>query len=331
MVSHALFRVRRRALLAGSAALVVASAAIVGGTAPASAASTDLLSLVKTTSSGSRLSLGTGTYSLRDFSSQNHGVTLGQVGLAGAGVGKSVISMVPYSSTKAGVIPTTPYASNPLYVVHSSGGTPGISGFTLTGTAQGHMYGGLMVAKATNARVSDVRIATIPGNANYPPGETFAVNDYATSGSVYTRIAIDGGGVSATDFAINSSSNLTINSSSFVGTKYSHGLTSWQAKNITLNDVTLKNNQSGGNFERTTGTITINRPVLSNNGRYDFQFMTDQTGATVKITDPVLASGQKIRIQVPATYKGVPNGQKRSNIHVYVNGVDNTSTLVQYL
>ena len=56
-----------------------------------------------------------------------------------------------------------------------------------------------------------------------------------------------------------------------------------------------------------------------------------QGGANVVINDPVLPAGQKIRINAPLQYHGVTNDQKRSNIHVYVNGVDRTSELVQFL
>jgi hypothetical protein len=61
------------------------------------------------------------------------------------------------------------------------------------------------------------------------------------------------------------------------------------------------------------------------------QFGTDLAGGTVTIVDPVLAPGQKLRLNVPLQYHGHTNGQKRSNIHVIVNGVDRTNDLVQYL
>jgi len=331
MFKHAHSHVSRRRLLTGVVAATLAAGAAAGGASSATAASFDLVALVKGASSGSTLTLNTGTYTLRDFGQANHGVTLGKVGLKGAGVDKTIITMAAYSSTKAGVVPKADYSTNPLYLAFTSGGTPGLSGFTLKGTAQGHLYNGLFVGAATNARVSNVKISGVAGNKNYPPGETFALNDWSTSGSVYSNIRIDGGGTSAVDFGSNSSSNITVNSSTFTGTAYSSGMAMWQTTGITLNDITLKDNRSGINFERSGGTITINRPVLSNNRIYDFQFGTDRTGGTVKINNPVLAAGQKIRINCPLQYHGGTNGQKRSNIHVYVNGVDKTSTLVTYL
>lgn len=332
MSRHAKFtHAGMRRIARAGVALVIAVGAVAGGSSAASATSFDLLSLVRAGASGAMVGLSSGTYSLRDFSSQNHGVTLGDVGLEGVGVGRTVVTMAPYSSTKRSVIPTKSYSTNPLYLVYTSGGTPGIENLSIRGSVQGHMYGGLFVGQATNAHVTNVTISNIPGSANYPPGETFSLNDSRTVGSVYSHLVIDGGGTSAVDFASNSSSDLTVSSSTFIGTKYSHGMALWQTRNVTLNDITLKNNQSGANFERTSGAVTINRPVLANNGRYDFQLMTDQAGATVRIVDPVLATGQRIRLHVPTTYNGRANGQKRSSIHVYVHGVDRTSSLVEYL
>jgi hypothetical protein len=259
------------------------------------------------------------------------GADLGTDGLVGAGIGKTVIEMAPHSSTKAGDVPTTPYTTNQLYLVSTIGGTPGLSGFTVKATDQGHLYNGIRVGHATNARIHDVRIESVPGNNSFPPGETFVLNDWRTTGSVYDGITIDGGGVAAAGFGGNSSSDITIDNSTLTGMAYSSGAAFWQSRNITLNDVRIVDNRSGLNFERDTGSITLNRPTFSGNRLYDIQMGSDQGGADVVIQDPVLAAGQRIRMNVPADYHGGPNDQSRSRIHVYVNGVDRTNQLVQFL
>jgi hypothetical protein len=179
--------------------------------------------------------------------------------------------------------------------------------------------------------VHDVKVQAVPGTTSFPPGETFVLNDWRTVGSVYSRITIDGAGVAAAGFGTNSSRNVTINDSTFTGTAHSSGAAMWQTTNITMNDVRIVNNRSGINFERSGGTIRLVRPVFRNNAHYDMQFGTDLGGGTVTIVDPVLAPGQKLRLNVPGNYHGHVNGQKRSNIHVIVNGVDRTKDLIQYL
>jgi hypothetical protein len=300
----------------------------------ASATSTtgsDLRAIIAANPSGSLLALRQGTYVMKDFDSHLMGADLGTDGIQGAGSGSTVIEMTPGTSTKAGSVPTTPYSTNQLYLLSTIGGTPGLSGFTLHATDQGHLYNGLRIGRATNARVSDVRIENVPGDASFPPGETFLLNDWRTTGSVYDGVTIDGGGVAAAGFGVNSSTDITINSSTFTGTAHSSGGAFWQSQNITLNDVAVTNNRSGLNFERDSGTITLNRPTFSGNRLYDLQFGSDQGGANVVITDPKLAPGQKIVINAPLQYHGGPNGQQRSDIHVIVGGVDRTSELVQYL
>lgn len=277
------------------------------------------------------LGLNAGTYVMQDFDSQSMGVNLRNSGLKGAGSGSTTIEMTPHSSTKASTVPTTPFSTNQLFLLSTIGGTPGLSGFTLKATDQGHLYNGLRVGQATNARITDVKVVGVPGTTSSPPGETALLSDWRSTGSVYDGITIDGSGVAAAGFETNSSSDVTINNSTFTGTAYSSGGAFWETKNLTMNNVRIVNNRSGLNFERDTGTITLNKPTFSGNRFYDMQMGSDQGGANVIINDPVLAAGQKIRMNVPGSYNGGANNQLRSNIHVYVNGVDRTSQLVQFL
>lgn len=308
-----------------------APTASTSGAPPVGTTGLDLRSIIRGASAGSLLQLQPSTYVLHDFDSQLMGADLGTDGIVGAGVDRTVIEMAPHSSTKAGDVPTAAYSTNQLYLLSTIGGTPGLSGFTVKATDQGHLYNGVRVGHATNARVHDVTIESVPGSNSFPPGETFVLNDWRTTGSVYDRITIDGGGVAAAGFGVNSSSDITIEDSTLTGTAYSSGAAFWQSRNITLNDVRIVDNRSGLNFERDTGSITLNRPTFSGNRLYDIQMGSDQGGADVVINDPVLAAGQKIRMNVPADYRGGGNNQSRSRIHVYVNGVDRTSQLVQFL
>ena len=290
-----------------------------------------LPALIAATPVGGSVPLRATRYVLTDFRPNLLGANLGQRGLVGAGVGRTLVEMAPHSSTKAARIPTEPYTTNQLYLLSTIGGAPQLSGFTLLGTPQGHLYNGLRVARTVGARVHDVWIEHIPGGRSFPPGETFALNDYRTDHSVYTHLTIDGSGVSAAGFATNSSWNVTVNDSTFTRTAYSAGATIWQTRNVTMNRVRVVGNRSGINFERSGGTIRMNRPTFRHNGSFDLQFGTDLAGGTVTITDPVLAAGQRLRLHVPARYHGRPNGQLRSRIHVLVHGVDRTRQLVQYL
>ena len=176
----------------------------------------------------------------------------------------------------------------------------------------------------------DVRIVNIPGADSHPPGETFALNDWRTTGSVYTRIRIEGGGVEAAGFATKSTRGVAVVDSTFSGSAESSGAVFWQTDGITLTDLRVIGNRSGLNFERVTGDVLLTRPVFRGNANYDLQFGSDRGGASVTIADPVLKPEQKIVMNVPLRYHGGENGQKRSNVHVLVKGVDRTDELVRF-
>jgi hypothetical protein len=275
--------------------------------------------------------LAGGTYSFANFARNSMGATVPTTGLTGAGSDQTVLEMTPHSSTKAGTIPTRDYATNQLSLLEASG-TPVLSGFTLQGTDQGHLYNGLRLEHATDARVTNVKVAAIPGNMNHPPGETFGINDYRTTGSVYCGLEIDGAGVGAAGFGANDSTNLTIRNAVSHGSPHSAGFTFWQSSDITLVDVTSTHNRGGLNFERDSGTISIVRPVLSalKNG-HELSFNSDVASAKVTITDPVLPPDGKLRILVVPTYLGRPNQQQKSDIHVLIGGVDRTRDVVRWV
>ena len=279
---------------------------------------------------GGPVDLPAGVFSFSDFGADKLGADLKWQNLKGAGSAVTTITMVPHSSTKAGTVPTAPGSNNFLALLRVAEASPVVSGFTLKATDQGHLYSGLNIDYNQNARISDVRVVGVPGNFDSPPGETFAINDHATNGSVYSHVETDGTNTGASGFASNSSSNLTINNSYFHDSRYAHGATFWHTQNVTLNDVTSTNNRDFGfNFERVTGTVTINRPVLHNNGIGDIRIGTNDASARYNIYDPVY-SGSKLIIQLTPLYGTAPNKQLRSDVHVYVHGVDRTNDVVQW-
>jgi hypothetical protein len=309
------------ALLAGAVLL----------TAQPAAAATPLRSLVSAVGTTSTVKLATGTYSFADFQPRV-GLVLGGRSLTGAGRSSTVVQMNAYSSTRRSSVPTATGSSNPLNLVQATG-SPRLSNFTLQGTPQGHLYNGLQLYSTSGATVSSVKIDAIPGNAHVPPGETFGLNDLRTSSSQYTDLEIDGAGVGASGFAANMSKNVSVTRGYFHDNPYSAGLTLYRTTNATLTDVRSIGNHMGLNFEQDSGTINVVRPNLqisSANGGFDFFIGGYTTAAKVNIYDPVLPAGKKLRILLKPTYGGKPNAQKRSDVHVYVNGVDRTSTLVTW-
>lgn len=290
----------------------------------------DLRSAVRA-AGGRPVSVGAGRWTFRDFADGNHGVDLPAGGLVGAGSGHTVIGMTPGSSSHAGRVPTAPYTTNPLDLLSVTGESPTLSGFTLAGTDQGHLYNGLRVGDTTNLHASDIAVTSVPGATNYPPGETFGINDWRTRGSDWSHVTVDGHGVGAAGFGVNNSADITITSSTFTGMAYSAGIAVWQSSDVVLDHDRITGNRSGINLERDTGTITMTAPTFTGNRQRDVQVMTDGPGATITITDPVLDPGQKLRIRVPATYRGHPEGQSKDRIRVIVAGVDATDQLVQWV
>lgn len=296
----------------------------------ATAATASVRDVVRNTPSGSVATVGAGTHSFANFESDNVGLDArGKAGFRGAGVGSTVIRMTPYTSTKRSLVPTAKGTSNPLYLM-ALNGSPVVSGFTLQGTSQGHLYSGLKIQNASSARVSNVKVAAIPGSGYVPPGETFALNDQRSNGSVYSDVEIDGAGVTSTAFGTNSSTNVTVNRGYFHDSPGSAGAAFWQTKGIAINDVRSVRNRTGLNFERCSGTITVRRPSLQNISNQDIYIGSDWSNSTINIHDPSY-SGTHLRIRVPAVYHGVTNRQLRSSVHVYVNGVERTSSVVRWI
>lgn len=287
------------------------------------------------TPKGQPAQLGAGTYAFDDFRPTPVGATGAFVmnaasGLAGAGVDRTVIQMKPGSSTHAKDVPTEAFVSNPLSLMRFNGGSPQLHDFTLRGTSQGHMYGGMVLAYVQQARVNNVKVTGIPGNDGIPPGETFSIADYRSQGSVYRNIEIDGQGIAGSCFGGNRATDLTIEHGYFHGSGSASGVAIWRCHNVNLTDCTASNNKLVGfNFECASGVVNVVRPVMHNN-RYDMAIVSDEGSAVYNIIDPVF-DGPKLRIHQGPKYMGKPNLQRREDIHVYINGVDRTADVVQWV
>lgn len=287
-----------------------------------------LRSLLRRAPSSSTIRLGSGAFRFANFSDDLLGVSLGSAGIRGDGAERTILEMTPHSSTKGAHASRAKGSTNQLSLMRVSG-SPALTGFTLLGTKQGHLYNGLRLSKTNGARLTDVRVKAIPGDDHVNPGETFGINDFRTSGTVYDGVEVDGAGVGATGIGTNMSNDVTIVDSYLHDNPHSAGAAFWETQGITLKHVISSDNKTGLNFERTSGHVVIERPVFHGN-KVDLHIGSDRGSARYTITDPVY-SGSKLRIMLQPHYMGSRNDQRRSDIRVLVHGVDRTDQVVQWV
>ncbi|HEX6685552.1 MAG TPA: hypothetical protein VF062_22445 [Candidatus Limnocylindrales bacterium] len=295
---------------------------------PAPVVDGDLRGLV----AAGKTTLPAGTFTFADFQDNDWGAEVAN--LRGAGMADTVLRMAPHTSTKAGRIPTASMSTNQLSLLTVQGGSPSLGDFTVQATDQGHLYNGLRVMRTTGAKIGNVKLVGIAGNSSSPPGETFVVNDYASTDNVYSNLVIDGQNVSAAGFGANGSTNLTINGLRSVNNKHSSAITFWKTNGATVNDLVADNNHKAVNMEQNTGTFTFNRPSFGSSAMpMDLSTFSTFDSTKVIINDPKLAPGQKIRIKpyIGATSYGGVNKQLKEDIRVYVGGVDRTADLVHWV
>lgn len=129
------------------------------------------------------------------------------LGLVGAGRGQSRLRLLPLSSTASqrAVIPSqTAGGSNPLTMLRigMNRGKNILAQMTLEGTDQlamainddmPHNFSGFNAFQWTDGLVQDVLLkGASAGNYHYPPGETFAMNDYKGIRTTYRALEVDG-------------------------------------------------------------------------------------------------------------------------------------------
>jgi hypothetical protein len=285
---------------------------------------------------GNTVSLAPGTFTFRDFAytagGSQTGAVISTAGLIGSGVDTTTVEMVANSSTKASLVPTANGQTNQLsYMVITKAGMK-LSCMTILGTAQGHFYNGIRVNAVSNVTMSHLKLVGIgPGNSNFPPGETFAINDYKGNANIYDNVEIDGAGTGASAFGANSSSNTVYTNDYAHGSPYNAGMALWQMTGtVTVKNFRTINNRIGISFERVNATVNLTNVTFGTIKAQDMFIGNDQGSAKINIYDPVLLSRTKLTIDVPKLEQGNPDKQLTSDIHVYVKGVDKTSTLVQF-
>lgn len=285
---------------------------------------------------GRALELAAARYTLQDFldagDSTYNGLNLPETarGLVGAGEARTVIDMAARSSTRASTIPTSFPGTNQLSLLRIMRGSRIVAGFTLRGTDQGHLYNGLRISQTTDVDVRDVDVIGIPGSDSSPPGETFGINDYRTSGSRYIRVHVDGRRLGAAGFGANGSSRIEVVDSVFENNRYSHGATFYQVHGIEIAGTTVRRNGGVGlNFERVSGTVRISGSAFTDDRSGDIRIASDRGTARYVISDPA-TGGRALHVVLPRTYAGAPNLQRRGDIRVLIDGVDRTADLVRF-
>lgn len=291
-------------------------------------------SKVNSAPNGNLVSFAAGTFSFSNFN--DHGGRVGaditQPGLLGAGVGNTVLTMAAGSSTKKGVVPSKDWTTNPLYLMRVSKDNTKLDCFTLKGTDQGHLYNGLRIDHASGVQLSNLQFDGVsPGHANFPPGETFAINDWGGNGNVYKNVELNGENEDAAAFGTNSTTGGTWINSSAHDFKYSHGWAMWQQKGgATLENCQSLNNWNGVNLERVSGTVTLKNMTFGGN-HTDIAGGDDQNdNLKLVIIDPVLKGHSKITIGWWPKEMGKPNKWGKDNVKVIVKGVDKTSSMIDW-
>lgn len=147
-----------------------------------------------------------GLYEIIDFKTATapaaYGVlALNCLGIIGSGVDKTVFQMRPGSSTKVSYVPTQAAGgTNQLYLMRLSKSLIVCRDFTLAGTDQPndpntglpHLFNGFFNYITNGAQFYNIKISGVPGDATFPPGETFGFNCYKDQNSVLTYVEVDG-------------------------------------------------------------------------------------------------------------------------------------------
>ncbi|MFE4469565.1 right-handed parallel beta-helix repeat-containing protein [Leifsonia sp. NPDC056824] len=260
------------------------------------------------------------------------------------GFTNGTLEMSPNTSSYASAVnaQTTGTVAETLIRLGRGGGTytnGAYFGATLQGTAQGHIYNGLVVYYCTNAIVENCSFLAIPGASSAPPGETFPINNYLSNNTTIRNVLVDGQGASATGIGHNQANGILVQNSTFQNMGHGAGVSQYECTNITYENCTFQNNHSAGaNFEKNNATsITMVGCTFHNNG-HNMIVDTDGSSSIVKIYDPIwdgMNSGVPFKVCVHSTYAYPPvanppaNKQLPSDIHLYIGGVDVTATKLQ--
>lgn len=284
------------------------------------------------------VSFASGIFEFSDFAvSSYYGAVYPGKGLLGSGSTYTTIRMKASTSTAAALVPTASGTTNPLYLLRSTNTTSGVKydGFHLQGTTQGHLYNGLRVSSQVSPILSNMKVSAIPGNSAINPGETFHINLANCSSVTASKVVIDGAGIGASGFGANSCSGGKYTDCTVSGMKYCKAWAGWKhTGGATFTRFVANNNAFAFGFERCAGTFTLNNCTFGTATRADIHLASDLSTAQAKvvINDPILPTGKtQIKVLLSTSELGNPNLQTRSDIKVYVNGVDKSSTMLTFV
>lgn len=283
-----------------------------------------------------------------DFAVQSTGFFFSPGGITGKGSNTSVYRMRPHTSTKAGIVAgLQPGQTNPFYLMRACGmnsgqvpNAPNIGGFTLQGTDQGHLYGGLVIGYSTNATVHDIKATGIPGNSSGPPGETFTVSLWHANGFVASNLVLDGRRsgtpVAASVFATNSVVGGSVSNLRSNYAQYGFAAALWDSANLSFANCGFQHCRKAINIEGTrAGTYDFHNCDFRNTWGAPYIAQISSAAGTpnagsAKVTfyDPVV-DALPVQVRVYPTAPG--NMQKNSDIHCVMNGVDVTNDPNKFL
>jgi hypothetical protein len=283
------------------------------------------------------------------------------VTLQGAGIDKTVLYMVPNTSTKAAYANAlTSGQTNALtYVLFDQGGSKVgkaviVADCTVKGTPQGHLYIGLRTNGAKSMTYLRVKVEAIPGGAGVTPTETFPDTDWQVDQATYDTCEVtglDANGVitSSSLIGVNSTNHLEVIGSTLHHSK-AMGIAVWHTSsahvaNTLIDDVwrpvNLEQCGSGGDFvfDQVDFGSFVSRPgneAIIQVNSYAGAPAGMNGSAKVQIIDPVWTPnakyGGRFVVGVPATYPDSThaNTQLRSDVTLTING-QNRPDMLQFV
>ena len=212
----------------------------------------------------------------------------------------TIIRMQAHTSTYAKTVPAQGTGeTNQLYIMRMNNGTAPqiLSDFWLQGTDQGHLYNGIMVGESKpNTTVQNILITGIPGDAGFPPGETFGLNWWRGSDSITRDIEVDGHAVTGNSYAGRSVGAVVgaspIGYNSHDGAKLYNAFTHdsnvgmptfWQSNNAETWNLQSIRNAIGINHERSFNIIHHDPVMYGSKDRSHIQFMSDRGDGNLTI------------------------------------------------
>ena len=308
-----------------------------------------------------------GQYHWSDFAKGyapfNSGVLLKNcTSVAGAGKGKTVLSMVPKSSTKGPYVAgLTSKDTNALSYILSDQGDKKTGhdvvwrDLTILGVDEGHLYIGHRTNGAKNLLVQRVEIIAIPGGAGAPPTETFPETCWQVDQATYDTVTVTG--IDPVTGKIVSSSLLGINSTNHlevIGGSYKHSqamaMALWHTGSARITGAALDDVWRPVNLEQCGAGPFIfdhvdfgtfagkpgNDAIIQANS-YPGAPAGYNVSAKIQIINPKWTPNPKFPgkfcVGVPGHYWGTDaahvNTQQVADISIVVDGVDRTKDLLQ--